>query len=156
MHRRGASLIEILIGIIIVTTASAGALVYYGHGMGRISRQGNRRAALERARERLDQLVAVSAATIKPPDNDNALYWVSCAGGACTRTAAYVAETVSVDNLPAQRIESTVQWINDLSAGTPTSTSDTLALDVQVWFIRGSSARDDFNRVHIRTLRTPP
>jgi len=151
---RGASLIEILLGLLIVTIACLATLRYFAYAKGNIGIQGNRRAALERARERLEQLMAGSVTPMTPPQ-DGVAYPVTCAGTACTWSAAVVAETVSVDDLPSQPIRSTVQWVDDPSAGTGTGTLDTLALGVKVWFTANTAVDDDFNRVFIRTLRTP-
>jgi type II secretory pathway pseudopilin PulG len=155
--QRGVSLVEVLIGILIVVIASIGTLTYFAYGLGGIGKQGNRRAALERARERLEQLMAANIDNIKPPAGDENVYWVSC-DGACTRGGVVGVDgnpsnPVSVDDLPSQPIEATVQWKNDPSAGT--DTLDTLELGVKVWFMPNSTVDDDFHRVHIRTLRTP-
>ena len=56
--RSGVSLVEILIGILIVVIASIGTLSYFSSVLGNVGRQSNRRAAIERARERLEQLMA--------------------------------------------------------------------------------------------------
>ena len=153
---RGVSLIEILIGIIIVVIASIGTLTYFSSALGNVGRQSNRRAALERARERLEQLVAVNVTTIKPTDAQ--LYFVKCnTTGACgpVTLAADPTDTVLVDELAGQPVRSTVQCIHDAAAGTPAGTCDVLELSAKVWFMPGSTVDDDFNRVHVRTLRTP-
>ena len=157
-RQRGVSLVEILIGMVIVVIASLGALTVFAYGLGGISKQSNRRAALERARQRLDQLMAASINQIQPLDGQP--YWLICTGTPpdfCTTWAlspVRVTQLVSVDDdLPNQPIETTIQWVNDPSAGT--STLDTLALGVKVWFIPSSSVDNDLNRVFVRTLRTP-
>ena len=159
-RNRGVTLIEILIGILIMVVASIGTLNYFAYARGGVGKQGNRRAALEQARQRLEELMAVPISQVQPAvnkalaQNNQPLYWIACGGGACSApTAAYVPETVSVDNLPAQRIESTVQWRDDAAAGT--TTPDALELTVKVWFTQNINADDDFNRVHVRTLRAP-
>ena len=153
MNRRGVSLIEVLMGIIIVVVASIATLSYFSSALGSVGKQGNRRAALERARQRLEQLMETSATPIKPSDID-VEHTVTCAGGACAFSA--IPETVSVQSdLPLLPIVSTVQCRHDTSAGTPNGTCDVLELSTKVWFIPGSAADNDFNRVHIRTLRVP-
>ena len=151
-QRRGVSLVEILLGLLIVTIDCIGTLSYFAYGMGGIGKQGNRRAALERARERLEQLLATPVGSIQPPDTQ--LYWLTCTGTPCTwtRSSARVTQNVSVDDLTSQPIETTVQWVDDPSAGT--TTPDVLNLGVKIWFL-GTTVDDDFHRVYVRTLRTP-
>jgi len=150
-------LVEVLIAILVVAVAAIAALSYFSYGLGGIGREGNRRAALERARERMEQLMAADVAALEPPDM--AVYWLQCSGSPCvwtlSSTAPAVSETVSVDDLPAQKIETTVQWVDDPAAQTTGSEKDVLELGVKVWFTSESGTDDDFNRVHIRTLRSP-
>ena len=140
--------------MIIVVIASVGTLTYFAYGMGNVGKSGNRRAALERARERLEQLMAINAALIKP--SDFVVHTVIC--GATTCSVLNAAETVPVDNLPLQKLVSTVQCVHDVSAGTPNGTCDVLELSAKVWFTSDfneyNDSRDRFNLVHIRTLRT--
>ena len=161
--RQGVSLVEILIGLIIVVVASIATLTYFSSALGNVGRQSNRRAALERARERLEQLMAVNVDTIKPgivlPASDpQPLQWVTCVGAACgPALPSDPNETVNVEDLQgaqAPRHESTIQWKDDPSAGT-TDVPDVLELGVKVWFFPNSTVDDDFHRVHIRTLGTP-
>ena len=150
---RGVTLVEVLMGTLIVIIASIGSLMYFAYGVGSIGKTGYRRAALERARQRLEQVMAsTSISQLQPPDGQP--YWLICSGNPCTwtRSATRVTQTVSVDNLPTQNIETTVQWVDDPSAGT--ATLDTLALGVKVWFTRNAATDDDFNRVYVRTLHT--
>lgn len=153
--RNGVSLIEVLIGLIIVVIASIATLTYFSSALGNVGKQSNRRAALERARQRLEQLMAVDVDAIKPVDNQT--YFVTCdAVGNCGPvTLGNPNETVPVEDIPPQPIESTIQCQDDPSAGTPNSPCDVLELSAKVWFMPGSTIDDDFNRVHIRTLRTP-
>ena len=99
--------------------------------------------------------MAVNVDTIKPTDTQ--LYYLSCnAAGACgpLNLTPIAADKVSVDDLTGQPVQSTVQCIHDPAAGTPAGTCDVLELSAKVWFRPGSTVDDDFNRVHIRTLRT--
>ena len=150
--RNGVGLIEILLGLLIITIASLATLNYFAYGFGSIGKQGRRRAALERAREQLEQLLVANIIQLQPPNGQQ--YWLTCSGSPCTwtRSAVRVTQSVSVNDLPSQPIETMIQWVDDPSAGT--STLDTLALGVKVWFTP-SVADDDFNRVYVRTLRTP-
>lgn len=158
-NQRGVTLMEILVGIVLVAVISIATLSYFAYGLGGIGKEGNRRAALERARQRLEQMMEVGVTAVKPPidgtqtPDSQPVHWVDCENGGCTRTTTYVLETVSVDELPQQRIESTVQWRDDASANTPDD-PDTLELTVKVWFTR-DLIDDDFHRVYLKTLRTP-
>lgn len=155
MKRSGVSLIEILLGLLIVTIASIATLTYFSSALGNVGKQGNRRAALERARQRLERLMEVSISIIKPADGQ--LYFVACnnAGACGPPVLGNPHETVPVDDFPVQPLWSTVQCIHDTTAGTPNGTCDVLELSAKVWFMPGSNLDDDFNRVHIRTLRAP-
>ena len=155
----GVSIIEVLIGILIVVIASIGTLTYFGYGMGNIRKQGNRRAALERARERLEQLMADNISQL-PAQDGNCYY---CAVATCITTSwiAYAcgttppaAETnILVENQANMRRETTAQFIDDQYAGT--DTLDVYEFSTKVWFTKNTGADDDLNRVYIRTLRTP-
>jgi len=151
------SLVEILIGLLIVIVASIATLTYFSSALGGVGRQSNRRAALERARQRLEQLMETTPGLITPADNNPR--WVTCAGSPCSWTLATAApipaEQVDVEDIGLQPMETTVQCIHDVAAGTPADTCDVLELGAKVWFIPGSVTDDDFHRVHIRTLRTP-
>ena len=150
---RGVTLVEVLIWTLIVIIASIGTLNYFAYGLGGVGKSGYRRAALERTRERLEQLMAANVTPMTPPQ-DGAAYSVTCSGGSCVWSSTSVSETVSVDDLSSQKLAATVQWVNDPSSGT--TTLDTLALGVKVWFTKNTATDDDFNRVYVRTLRTPP
>ena len=152
--QKGVSLIEILMGIVLLTLISICTLSYFAYAVGGIGKQGNRRAALERARQRLEQLMAASLPG-QFPAQDGQRYWCN-AGDPCTSwtpSAAAIAQTISVDDLPTQRMETSVQWVDDPSAGT--GGSDTWALSVKVWFTSNVTTDNDYNRVYLRTLRTP-
>lgn len=150
-------MVEVLIALLVMAVAAIAGLSYFSHGLGGIGREGNRRAALERARERMEQLMAADVAELEPPDM--VVYWLQCSGSPCLWTLSSAApaasETVSVDDLPAQKIETTVRWVDDPAAQTTGSEKDVLELGVKVWFTSESGSDDEFNRVHIRTLRSP-
>src|SRR3989338_68471 len=143
--QEGVSLVETLIGILIVVIASIGTLAYFSSALGNVGRQSNRRAALERARERLEQLMAVDVNTIKPaivitsPPTPNAqpVRWVSCTGATCGPALSSDPDNkVDVDDLANQPLASTIQWRDDPSAGT-TGVPDVLELGVKVWLLPG-------------------
>lgn len=157
--RRGVTLIEVLISLILIVLVSIATLQYFTYAKGAIGKTGNRRAALEQARQRLEQLSATAATSIEPVDNN--LHWLTCVNPpTCTswtmlNSAPGTPEKVSVEDMGLLPIETTVQWINDpVSAGT----QNTLELSAKVWFTTATpspSSDNDFNRVHLRTLRTP-
>jgi hypothetical protein len=158
---KGVSLVEVLIGLLIVILASIASLIYFAYARGGVGKEGNRRAALERARERLEQMMEAPSSAMKPPvdgalpPNNQPLFWVDCTGGSCGWANADPGEIVDVDDLAGQRLEATVQWKDDPAAGTA-GTPDVLELGVKVWFIPGAGVPDtNFHRVHVRTLRTP-
>ncbi len=159
--RKGVSLIEVLLGLLIVTIASIATLTYFSAGFGSVNKTGNRRAALEQARQRLEELMqtnpdALPASNPLLPQNAQPQLWLTCTGAPCTwaSSTAITPETFTLNGVANLREETTLQWTDDPSAGT--TTPDVLALGVKVWFIPNSSVDDDFNRVYVRTLRTTP
>ena len=159
MNKRGVTLIEVLLSMVIVALASIATLTYFAYAKGGVGKTGNRRAALERARQRLEQLMATPISSLPqsdpnlPPDGQPQ-FWAVCGNPCQLFSAPQNNDKVDVDDLSQQPIESTVRWRDDPSAGTPT-TPDVLEFSVKVWFTPNTNIDDDFNRVHIRTLRTP-
>ena len=156
-HTRGVGLIEILLGLLIVTIASIATLNYFASGFGNIGKQSRRRAALERARERLEQLMATDITqSVLQPSNSNQ-YWLTCSDNPCTwsRSTTRTTQNVSVNDLPSRPMETTIQRLHDPSAGTSSSTLDTTVFGVEVWFTSNTTTHNDLNRVYLRTLRTP-
>ena len=160
----GVTLIEILMGLMIVAVASIGTMTYFSHVLGKgIGRQSNRRAALELARQRLEQLMEADVNSITPPGKIvDQEYFVTCnklTGLCATPTLADPGELVTVEDLPTQQpLQSTVTCRHDAASGTPPAICDVLELGTKVWFISGSSVivnNDDPHRVHMRTFRTP-
>ena len=66
MNKRGVTLIEVLLSIVIVAIASIATLTYFAYAKGGVGKTGNRRAALERARQRLEQMLAANISGITP------------------------------------------------------------------------------------------
>ncbi|OGX45392.1 MAG: hypothetical protein A3I71_04585 [Omnitrophica WOR_2 bacterium RIFCSPLOWO2_02_FULL_63_16] len=157
MNRRGASLIEVLVAIIIIVIASVGTLAYFAYGLGNVGKTGNRRAALERSRERLEQLMASTIANL--PSRDGNCY--ACAEATCTAAswatypcgAAPPSDTIPVEDQGNLRRETFAQFVEDPAAGT-TDDLDVYEFGVKVWFTN-TATDDDFHRVHLQTLRTP-
>lgn len=158
LNRRGATLIEVLISFLIIVLASIGTLQYFGVTRGFIGKTGNRRAALERARERVEQFMASKVSDLPP--QDGSCYY--CADDTCTGTSwtSYVCGTVPVsDDVPVEdqgrlRRETFASFIDDPSANTGVDTLDVYELGVKVWFTN-TATDDEFHRIHLRTLRTP-
>lgn len=155
---RGVTIIEVLISFLLIVLVSIATLQYFAYAKGNIGKSGNRRAALEQARQRLEQLMATPVDSIKP--GDNVLYWLTCNNpptcNAWTmlNAAPGTPENVLVEDMGLLPIETTVQWIDDPSSA---GTQNTLELSTKVWFTIAAPATsdNDFNRVHLRTLRTP-
>lgn len=153
---RGVTLVEVLTAFVIVTVASVATLQYFGLPRGEIGKTGNRRAALERARERLEQLMASPIAQLPPRDGN----CYACADATCTAGswAAYAcgaappADAINVEDQGALRRETFAQYVDDPSAGT--AGLDLYEFGVKVW-LTNTATDDDFYRVHLRTLRTP-
>ena len=154
---RGVSLIEVMIGLTLLSLAVMASFNYLSGGLGNIMKQGNRRAALERARQRVEQLMAADISVVQPANANK--QWLTCAGAPCawTPSGGQTFETnVSVNTgLANQQMETAVQWIDDPSAGTGAAVPDVLVFEVKVWFTSRFTQDDDNNRVYIRMLRTP-
>ncbi len=147
---RGVTLIEVLIAIVIIAIASVGMASQFSVGLGSVEKQGDRRGALELARQQMEQLLA-DPVTVLPP-SDGTLYY--CNVSPCTSTswvAGKPPRTVPVTHLGAMPCEVTGQWINDTTTGVPAR--QTVEFGVKVWFAPGSSD-DDFHRVYLKTLRS--
>ena len=152
-RNRGAGLVEVLIGILIVAIAAIGTLSYFSSGLGGINREGNRRAAMERARERLELLLETNINNVVGgivPANSQGQFWLDCRGGVpCVAFAARGTEPVAVGGLPNQ-METTVQQLDEPTSGT--TGLDLVQISVKVWFTQ-NGADDDYNRVFLSTLR---
>ena len=154
--RHGVTLVEVLISFVIIVIASVATLQYFGTTRGYIGKTGNRRAALERARERLEQFMASDIDQLPP--RDGGCY--ACAGATCTLASwtAYACGTpppsdvIPVEDQGNLRRETVAQFIDDPSAGT--GALDVYELGVKVW-LTNTNTDDPFNRVSLRTLRTP-
>ena len=157
-RNQGATLIELLVALIIISLAAISSLGFFSYGLGGMGTQGSRRAALEQARERLEQLMQTSVLSIKPPDTT--IRWLTCAGSPCVWALSGAQpdplELVLVDDF-SRPIESTVQLVNDPTNDTDGTvpSPDALELGVKVWFTPDTGTDDDLNRVFIKTLRTP-
>ncbi len=152
---RGAGLVEVLIGILIVVIAAIGTLSYFSYGLGGIDREGNRRAAMERARERLELLSETGINNVVGrivPANSQGQFWLDCSGGfPCVASAGVVPEGVTVGNLPNPLdMWTTVQQLDEPTAGT--LGLDLVQISVRVWFTQ-NRVDDDHNRVILSTLR---
>ncbi len=151
---RGVSLIEVLIAIVVIGVACVGAFAAFSTGLGSVGKQGNRRAALERARERLEQLL--SAPLTDMPRADGNLYWCT-AGTTCTSTS-WTFSNSALDAVPMnvdgndRKAQVFAQWVDDPTNGV--GPREIIQIGVKVWYMPGS-VDDDFNRVYLKTLRTP-
>jgi len=157
MSRRGVSIVEVLLALTIVLLACLATLNYFAYAMGGIGTAGNRRAALERARQRLERLMAEAPSTLKPETADGIAHWVSCLTSPCGIVSSDPGETVAVDDWPAQRIATIVTWLEDVDSvpAPQVDEPDVLVFDVKVWFTSNMAFDNDANRVHLRTIRAP-
>ena len=153
MGEKGVSLLEVLVGLILIAIICVCTLNYFAFGLGGMGKQGHRRAALERARERLEQLMAVAPSGLPPTDGEK--YWCK-EGQPCSKwekSATPLSQTVRVSDFLAQPMQTTATAKDDSSAGTGTGFLDVWEFGVKVWFT-SNSADDDFNRVYLKTLKT--
>ncbi len=149
-------------GVLVVSLAAVGALGFFSHGLGGIQKQGYRRAAAERARERLEQLMQANVVDIAGEDPaDGQQYWLTCSaasGVLCTswtRRLTRTTDTISLNGVFNGQREIAVQRVHDRTTGTSQTTLDAVELSVKVWFTANIGTDDDFNRVQLKTLRAP-
>ena len=105
---RGVTLIEVLISVFILALIAMGTTQFFVFGRTQINVQGHRRAALERAQQRLEELLAssydsVAAKTEHDFPLDNIL---------CTRTTTVTAVDDSADGLGAADTSGTEDYRN--------------------------------------------
>ena len=148
---RGLTLVELLIAMVVLTLVSICTLAYFQYGLGGIHEEGNRRAALELARGRIEQLYAATFTSITPPSGTSR--WLTCSGTPCTWTLSSTAatESVSVNGVAGRPMTTTATWIDDPAAA---GTDNLLLLSAKVWF-RSGTTDDDAHRVELRSLRAP-
>ena len=154
---RGVTLIEVLIGIVIVAIASIAGLVAFSSGLGGIGKEGARRAALERARQRMEELLQTPVSNL-PPTAGPDPYW--CVTGSTCTSASWQASPASapLNGVPMvvdgqnQQTQTFAQWIDDTTNGI--GQRELVEIGVKVWYMPGA-VDDDFHRVYLRTLRTP-
>jgi prepilin-type N-terminal cleavage/methylation domain-containing protein len=159
--KRGLSLIEVLLAIALIAVCSIGTLSYFSVGLGGVNRQGNRRAALERARQRMEQLVAAAPAEIRPPADGQTYGVAACDGSEKVKCSWKVVpspavQTVTVNDMAGLRMETSVRYIDDVDTAVPDH-ADVLVLGVKVWFVPSPSLLvddADSQRVQLQALRT--
>ncbi len=151
MNEKGVTLVEVLVGIILLSVICIASLGFFTFGLGGMAKEGNRRAALEQARARMEQLLSSDASAL--PTLDGTKYWCSAGDPCTTWSNTSAAQTVTVNDLTGMRIETTGQGVHDASAGTPVGFYDAWELGVKVWFTPRINNDDDYNRIYIKTLR---
>jgi len=147
---KGFTLLEMMVAIIIFAVVMIGGLSFFVYGRSDISREGHRRAALELASQRLEELKAADYSKIEPYScygvYDYAVYYIHYSDG------WYVEdedpnETVDIDNLTGQSIITTVQY-EDVDPGDGIASYDYLIVKVTVsWDEKGVT-----NNVTLTTL----
>ena len=151
-NEKGVSLVELLVSMILLVVIVLAGLTYSSYGLGGVGREGNRRAALEIARARLEELMQTNMTAVRPPDTN--IRWLTCAGVPCawTQSTAQATDTVTVGGLANQPMITTSQFLDDPT--TATVDPDTVEFTVKVWFTTRVGIDDEYNRVLLRTLRT--
>ena len=150
--QKGVTLIEVLVGLVLLAVICISSLGFFSYGLGGIGREGNRRAALERVRERMEQLLAGNAASLPSLDGPSVKYWCSAGDPCAAWSTATQTQTVPVNNLGNQRMETTAKSVDDPTAGT-NNYNDAWELGVKVWYVPTGGTDDDYHRVFLKTLR---
>lgn len=147
---QGFTLIELLISLLIIVLASICTLSYFQYGLGGIHQEGNRRAALEIARGRMDQVFAADFNSINPPAGTTTEHYLTCSGTPCTwsqPSSGEIWDTVTVNEKPGRRLYTKVMWRDD-TPGDGTVDDDVVEIVVRACYKPGGS-----NWVELRSLR---
>ena len=108
----GFSLVEVLIALVILVIVILGGGLYFFYGRLGINREGYRRAALERASQRLEQLKAANYSDIALEPPSDQLYYITY-GSSWNLTPDKTEDTISEDNLPDGVIVTQAQWVDE-------------------------------------------
>ncbi len=110
-RRAGVTLVEIMIGMVIVAVIVLGAASFMSLGGSELARDRTRRAALAAAIDRLERMRLAAYADIAPAGEDYDLHYLSLSGTNWVMTGSDPGETVSLYGRAAP-IRTTVQYID--------------------------------------------
>ena len=146
----GFSLIEVLIALVILVIVILGGGLYFFYGHLGINREGYRRAALELASQRLEQVKAAdySEVVLDPPSDQ--LYYITY-GSSWEKSEGKTEETIAEDNLPDGVMVTEAQWVHDDGG----SSYDYLKITVTVKWNIAEWGDNTSNKVELVTFIAP-
>jgi len=112
----GFSLIEVLIALVILVIVILGGGAYFYYGRLGINREGYRRAALELASQRVEELRAADYSDIALDPPSDQLYYITY-GSSWNLSLEKTEDTISEDNLSDGVIVTEAQWVDEGSDG---------------------------------------
>lgn len=145
-QRAGASLVDVLMALLVLTILALSTGVLGTHGRGRIALQRHRQAALALAQGRLEEARAAPFTALRPALTNQTPYFLSVTGGAWSVSAADPHETRLV-NKRTFAMTTVVRWV-DADGGSPSLDALRITVTVPV----RSGAGDD---VVLETWRGP-
>ena len=142
----GFTFVEVMIAMIILALLAIGGGAFLSYSRTHVDIQRNKRAALEEANKRLEELRASGYDATKPTNNNYVVVYLQKSGNAWNRRSSDPGETVSI-NGQTMPIVTTVQFV-DVDGGS--ASYDYTLFAVQVGFRAGST-----NRVHLWSYNSP-
>jgi len=144
--RKGATLVEVMIASVVLVVMALGGAAFLFRSRGDVAVQRNKRAALEVANSRLEDLQASSYDDIKPLNQDYTSYYISRVGANWALASADPGETVLINNR-LYPIAATVVYL-DVDGGGPSY--DCVQATVSVGYRLGSG-----DAVRLQTFLAP-
>ena len=142
----GFTLVEVMIAMIVLALLALGGGSFLLYSRMQVDIQRNKRAALEVATGRLEELRASGYNATKPAKNDFVAVYLAKAGEAWAQSSSDPGETVTI-NGQTMPMETTVQFV-DVDGKSPSY--DCTLFTVQVGYRLGSA-----DRVRLSTLTAP-
>jgi hypothetical protein len=144
--RRGATLIEVVMGCLLLTVLAIAGGAYFYQGRTTLSQARDKRAALERANGRLEALRMTGFAGLAMSSPDFNTYFIAPSGGNWVRRNTDPGETVVI-NGQTRPIRTWLQYV-DVDAGS--ASYDALRARVEVAY-----GRDASETITVETLYAP-
>ena len=143
---KGFTLVEVMIAMIVLAVLALGGASFLAYSRMQVDVQRNKRAALEAATGRMEELRAAGFDETKPTSNNYVATYLARAGNAWVRSSSNPGEAVSL-NGHTMPMATTVQFV-DVDGGS--ASYDCALFTVEVGYRVGSA-----DRVRVSTFRAP-
>lgn len=144
--RRGTTLVEVIIGCLILAVLALAAVASLQHARSTTVQQRDRRTALELANGRLEALRGAVFSQVRPAASNYNIYYLRQTGTSWAVSASATSETVTVNYRP-RSMRTTVQYV-DADGGS--ASYDLLKFNVRVQYTRSTNTQ-----VELETMRGP-